>query len=395
MKRSLLLTNDFPPVQGGISTVFHHIWKYFPHDRMRVLTPKRAGDGDFDRRADMHPIRFRAPSGGNAGKLLTLLLMSVFTAREVLFGGVRELHAGQILSCGPIGYAFQKLFGIPCFLWLYGGETTPSYLRRAPVKRLVETLVRGCRFLVTNSPATTREFLDYGIPPDRIVEIIPAVDSDVFRPGPKPETLAARHGLEGMKILLTVARLTPRKGHDLVLRSLSFLRDRSDLRYVVIGTGADRSRLDRLAGELGISDRVVFAGWVDESELPDYYRLADVFVMPNREETRVTDSIEGFGISFIEAAATGKPAIGGRSGGAVDAVVEGETGFIVDPDDPRELADRIAFLLDNPRIAGEMGRKGRDRVLRGFTWRQRAERLAASLTVPPFPLREISDHVGG
>ena len=388
MQRSLLLTNDFPPVPGGISTFFYHIWKHFPPDRMLVLTPRVEGDRDADRMAAFRPLRFRTFFSGRAGKMCATFIMAVRAALLVIFRGVREIHAGQILSCGPIGLVFQKLFGVPCFLWLYGGETTAAYKRHPAEEWLVNALIRGCRFLVTISPATTREFLEFGIPAARIIEITPAVDSAVFTPGPRPERLVARHSLEGKRVLVTVARLAMRKGHDLVLRALAQMRDRADVRYVAVGAGEDRARLERTASELGVADSVIFAGWVDARELPDYYRLADIYVMPNREVPEVTDSLEGFGISFIEAAASGKPAIGGRSGGAFDAVVDGETGFLVDPGDPSGLAEKIRLLLDDPALCAEMGKKGRERVLRGFTWRQRAEQLAAALTISPVSLRE-------
>jgi phosphatidylinositol alpha-1,6-mannosyltransferase len=368
--------------------MFYHLWKYFPPDRMLVLTPRVKGDREADRRAAFPPLRYRMFLSGKARKVCGMVLMAVRTALLVLFRGVREIHAGQILSCGLIGFVFQRLLGIPCFLWLYGGETTAAYKRHPAEERLVAALIRGCRFLVTISPTTTREFLEFGIPAGRIIEITPAVDADMFRPGPRSAYLAAKHGLEGKHVLLTVARLTPRKGHDLVLRSLALMRDRSDIRYVMVGSGEDRARLERIAGDRGVADVLVFAGWADARELPDYYRLADIYVMPNREVPETTDSLEGFGISFIEAAACGKPAIGGRSGGAFDAVVDGETGFLVNPDDPAELAVKIRFLLDNPEVREDMGRMGRARVLRGFLWRQRAERLAASLAVSPVMLRE-------
>ena len=392
MKNSLLLTNDYPPVPGGISTVFYHIWKYFPEDRMPVLTPRVDGAEVFDRTALFRPRRFPVAGRGSLGKLCGSVFMTLLTGYHVLFHGVREIHAGQILSCGPAGFLFQKLLGIPCFLWLYGGETSPAYRRSIFEERLVRSLVRGCRFLVTNSPSTTKEFLDYGISPERIVEIIPAVDTDFFTPGPRPEYLDRRHDLAGKRVMLTVARLARRKGHDLVLRALTFLKDCGDIRYVIVGSGEDRSRLEEIVEREGLENRVIFAGRVPDCELPDYYRLCDLYVMPNREVPEVTDSLEGFGISFIEASACGKPAIAGRSGGTSAAVLDDETGYIVDPEDPVELASKIRLLLDTPLLSAEMGRRGRERVERDFTWRQRAEQLAKHLTISPLPLREDMPH---
>ncbi len=384
MRRSLLLTRDFPPVPGGISAMFLQLWRHIPSNRMLVLTPSVRGGREADERNGYRPLRFHAPGGGMAGKAAASLIMTFHALWLVLFRGVREIHAGQILSCGPTGLLLQKLFGIPCFLWLFGGETTSAYRRHPIEELLVELLIRQSRYIVTIGPTTTREFTDFGIPRERIVEVMPAVDADVFSPGPRPEELAARHGLAGKRVLLTVARLTPRKGHDLVLRALALMEERTDIRYVVVGSGEDRGRLEQMATELGIRDSVVFMGRADDAELPDYYRLADIYVMPNREVIGSTDSIEGFGISFIEAAATGIPSIAGRSGGAVDAVADGETGLLVDPESPHELADAIRKLLDDTSLRKKMGMRGRERVERQFSWKDRAREFASLITVHPF-----------
>ena len=395
MKKSLLLTNDYPPVPGGISTMLYHLWEHFPGDRMPVLTPRVEGADDFDREARVRPLRYPHMGKGSLGKLCGSVLMALLAGYHILFRGVREIHAGQILSCGPIGLLYQKLFGIPCFLWLYGGELSVAYRRTKFEELLVRTLLRGCRFLVTISPATTREFLDYGITRERIVEILPAVNSDFFTPGSRPEYLDRRHNLAGKRVLMTVARLVRRKGHDLVLRALTLLKDRADIRYVIVGDGEDRSRLEEIITRNGLEDMVIFAGRVPALELPDYYRLCDLYVMPNREVPEVTDSLEGFGISFIEASACGKPSIAGRSGGTDAAVLEGETGYLVDPENPVELAEKIRLLLDDPMRREEMGCRGRKRVERDFTWRQRAEELAEHLTIAPLTLREEAAHGGG
>ncbi|MFC1528688.1 glycosyltransferase family 4 protein, partial [Candidatus Latescibacterota bacterium] len=338
MTRSILLTNDFPPVISGISTVFYHIWKYYSPERMLVLTPRAKESDAFDRSALFRPVRFRSFTGGIIGKLISFALMAFWCSWYVFFRRVREIHAGQILSCGPIGYMYQKLFGIPCFLWVYGGETTDAYRRSWLEERIVGILLRGCSFLVTNSPVVTEEFLAYGIPEDRIIEIIPAVDADTFTPGPPPAHLVEKLGLADKQVILTVSRLTERKGHDLVLKALSILRNRDKLHYVIVGTGEDRERLERIVESHSLSGRVTFAGRVDDTELPGYYRLCDIYVMPNREVLESTDSIEGFGISFVEANACEKPVIAGRSGGTSAAVEDGITGYFVDPENPGELA---------------------------------------------------------
>jgi len=382
VKKSLLITNDFPPVIGGISTVFYNMWRYYPYDRMLVLTPRAEDSEAFDKTAYFRPLRFRTFNAGGLTKIITIGLMTLLTFRHVLFNNVREIHAGHILSYGPIGWLFQKVFNIPCFLWVYGGETSDAYKRSKLETLVVSMLLKSCAYLVTNSTAVTNEFLEYGIPRDRIIEIIPAVDSDLFTPGQRPAHLIERHNLEGKQILLTVARLVKRKGHDLVLRALLLLKNRENLHYLIVGDGEDRKRLEMLVVKYGLDKHVTFAGRVDDHELPDYYRLCDIYVMPNREVLETTDSLEGFGISFIDAGACEKPCIAGRSGGTGAAIVEGVTGYIVDPENPEELAQRIEFLLDNPDVSAEMGSKARARAVKDFSWENRARELGAYFTIP-------------
>ncbi|MBT4482199.1 MAG: glycosyltransferase family 4 protein [Candidatus Latescibacteria bacterium] len=384
MTRSLLMTNDFPPVISGISTLFYNVWKYYSPERMLVLTPRTKDSETFDRAAAFRPVRFRTFAGGKIGKLVSFVLMTFWCTWCVIFRNVREIHTGQILSSGLIGFMFQKLFGIPCFLWVYGGETTKAYRRSLLEEKIIGTLLRECTFLVTISPVVTEEFLEYGIPEERIIEIIPAVDAETFTPGPRPANLVEKLGLEDKQVLLTVSRLTERKGHDLVLKALDILRNHDKLHYVIVGIGEDRERLEGIITKSGLSGRVTFTGRIDDSELPDYYRLCDIYVMPNREVLGSTDSIEGFGISFIEANACEKPVIAGRSGGTSAAVEDGVSGYRVDPENPEELAEKIRHLLDNPDKSADMGRRSRERVLNEFSWEDSARKLAESFSVSAF-----------
>ena len=158
---------------------------------------------------------------------------------------------------------------------------------------------------------------------------------------------------------------------------------------MIVGTGPDHERLELLTEELGITRTVTFTGRVDDGEIPDYYRLGDIFVMPNRTIAGMPDSIEGFGMTFIEAGACERPVIGGKSGGAVDAVEDGVTGYLIDPENYGELSEKIRYLFAHPEICAEMGRKGRERVINHFTWKSRAGKLAERLSIQPIVLRDV------
>jgi phosphatidylinositol alpha-1,6-mannosyltransferase len=144
------------------------------------------------------------------------------------------------------------------------------------------------------------------------------------------------------------------------------------LRYLIVGYGPEETKLRLLAGELGISERVTFAGFVPQDQLPDYYRLCHVMVMPNREQA---GDKEGFGMTFLEASAAARPAIGGRSGGASEAVSDGVTGLIVEPTDLDELTAAIRTLLLQPRMAEAMGAAGLQRARTQFDWKLRSAEL--------------------
>ena len=218
--------------------------------------------------------------------------------------------------------------------------------------------------------------------PQRVRVIGPGVDLSCFRRNEDADELRATWGLQpGQPILLTLARVIPRKGHDTVIRCLpSVLREFPQARYVIVGPWRDSvyRRLRQMAADLGLTDRVIFTGFVDQQSLSKWYSLADIYILVSRESEGGADT-EGFGITFLEAAACETPVIGSRSGGIPDAVEHGHTGFLVQPDDPDELSSRICYLLGNPRVARNMGRNGRTRVQERYTWPTVTERLVGEI----------------
>jgi phosphatidyl-myo-inositol dimannoside synthase len=185
----------------------------------------------------------------------------------------------------------------------------------------------------------------------------------------------SRFSLQGQLVLVTVARLVARKGHDTVIRSLPHLaKDFPNLKYLIVGGGPDRDALEQLARELNVAERVVFTGYVPETDLADFYALGDVMVMPNRQESN--GDLEGFGMAFVEANAVGRPVVGGRSGGAEEAVAEGVSGLLAeDPRSVEELVSVLRLLLSNHDLRQRMGIAGAQRAKQEFGWQSRAERI--------------------
>lgn len=258
----------------------------------------------------------------------------------------------DVVLCGhlhlaPVAEWAARLRRVPLWVQLYGieawqrpGRVRPRTMRRAD--------------LVTSISRYTRaRFLEWADAEPERVRVLPCTVNGRFTPGPRPAALAERLGVAGRRIVLTVARIDRGdryKGHEHVIEAMKRLAPQlPDLAYVIAGDGSDRPRLEQLARDLGVANRVHFAGQVRDSELLDYYRLADVFAMPSAKE--------GFGIVFLEAAATGLPVIAGNQDGSADPLADGAIGAMVPPGDADAIASAIEQALATPRPDPQRGRR--------------------------------------
>jgi phosphatidylinositol alpha-1,6-mannosyltransferase len=210
-------------------------------------------------------------------------------------------------------------------------------------------------------------------------QLTPGVDPSVFRPDVDGAAVRARHRLGDRPVVVCVSRLMPRKGQDVLVEALPRLR-RSvpDAALLLVGGGPHRAALERMVRERGLGGDVVITGSVPFAELPQHYAAGDVFAMPCRTRHLGLD-VEGLGIVYLEASATGLPVVAGRSGGAPDAVLPGETGEVVDGTDATAVADALAALLLDPERARRLGEAGRAWVSRQWTWDRSVARLSALL----------------
>lgn len=287
---------------------------------------------------------------------------------------ISVIICGVPFSIGLIGLMFKKVMKIPYCVFCYGGEYGKFKSRKMQF-RLLERILQSASITITNSEYTSQEVKGFSIEPGKVVKLTPGVDTDRFRPGLDCSELREKLGLEDKKVLLTVSRLAKRKGIDTVISALPSIRELfPNVVYLVVGKGKEENYLKSLARERRLEKNVIFAGYVPDDELPKYYNLCDIYVMPNRETTD-WDVIEGFGISFIEASACGKPAVGGVSGGAGEAVEDKKTGVLVNGEDVRMVAQTIIQLLGDEAYASQLGRSGRRRAEKEFRWENRAEKL--------------------
>lgn len=370
----VLLTGEFPPFAGGVATYCARLAALLTEmgTPVAVVAPAAVGDQDFDA-GQPFPVRRVRELPTAVGRLVARWLGLLATIRRhrprILWAA--DWRPGVLVALAGV------LTGRPFAVTTYGSEvlmTESSLLRRS----LARWVFRRAAVVLAISRYTAELATGFGAPAEQVAVVPLGVDAAGGQLAEEAiERVRRRHGLEGRRVLLTLGRLTPRKGHDTVLRALpEILRWVPETVYLVAGTGEDRPRLEALAGELGVTDRVVFAGRVPEAEKAAYYRTADVFVLLSRREGFW---VEGFGLVFLEAGAWERPVVGGRHGGVPEAVVDGETGLLVDPLDAGEAARAIVRLLTHPELARRLGQAGRLRVERQASWRRVAAETLAQL----------------
>ncbi|PZS32165.1 MAG: alpha-(1-2)-phosphatidylinositol mannosyltransferase [Pseudonocardiales bacterium] len=371
MTRTLVVTNDFPPRAGGIQAFVHSLVSRQPADSVLVYTSSSEGAAAFDA-AQAFPI-VRHPG--------SMLLPTPAVARVVsALARTEGCDAALFGAAAPLGLLapFLRAGGVDRQVALtHGHEVGWAALpgARALLRRIGTSVD-----VVTYLGAYTRSRLAMAMGPAvRLERLAPGVDTSTFSPSVDGSAVRARLGLAGRPVVVCVSRLVARKGQDILIRSLPAIRSAvPGAALLLVGGGPDRSRLQRLAAASGVGDDVVFTGPAAWPELPSYFAAGDVFAMPCRTRRRGLD-VEGLGMVYLEASATGLPVVAGDSGGAPDAVLEGETGFVVDGRSVDAVADRVSTLLADPALARAMGDKGRAWVERDWRWDMVAERLAGLL----------------
>ncbi|HST66557.1 MAG TPA: glycosyltransferase family 4 protein [Mycobacteriales bacterium] len=369
MRRTLVVTNDFPPRAGGIQAYVHELALRQPPGSVVVFASTSAGAAEFDAAQPFPVVRYPT----------SMLLPTPAVSRRV-----QEVARAEGCTAAWFGASAPLALLAPA-------------LRRAGVERIVAAshgheigwaALPGSRQLlrrigdavdvVTYLAEYSHERIAsaYG-PRPRFEWVPPGVDTDAFRPDVSGAAIRARHGLGDRPTVVCVSRLVPRKGQDTLIRAWSAVRARiPGAVLLIVGEGRDEARLKKLAAGLG--DSVVFTGGVPWAELPQHYAAGHVFAMPCRTR-RFGWDVEGLGIVYLEASATGLPVIGGDSGGAPDAVLEGETGWVVPGGSVPVAAERMTALLADPDAARAAGEKGRAWVERDWRWDGLAARLGELL----------------
>ncbi|GAA0953919.1 glycosyltransferase family 4 protein [Actinocorallia libanotica] len=372
--KTLILTNDFPPRAGGIQQFVHNLALRRPEGSVVVYAPAWKGAAAFDAEQPFevvrHPTSLMLPVPSVARRAAQIVRSH--ECDSVLFGASAPLG---LLAPGLRRQGVARMVGIT-----HGHEAAWAQL---PVARRLLRRVGDGLDVLTYLGEYTRSRMAAVLTPEaagRMERLAPGVDEKLFHRGAGGAEIRRRHGLAGRPVAVCVSRLVPRKGQDNLIRAWpEVLRQVPEAALLLVGGGPYRAELEGLADAMGVRSSVVFTGSVPWQELPAHYDAGDVFAMPCRTRRRGLD-VEGLGIVYLEASATGLPVVAGDSGGAPDAVLPGETGIVVPGRSVDAVAAQVAGLLADPVGAAELGAAGRAWVEREWTWERQAARLDALLS---------------
>jgi len=376
VSRVLLVTNDFPPRRGGIQSYLAELVSRLAatgEHTVTVYAPQWKGAGSFDAHACGYQV-VRHPGT----LMLPVPSVDVTMRRLIAERDIDTVWFGAAAPLGLLANRARKAGASRVLASTHGHEVGWSML---PVARSVLRRIGEGSDVVTFVSRYTRARFASAFGPQAALEYLPpGVDTDQFRPDPVSRAqMRARYGLGPRPTVLCLSRLVPRKGQDMLIRAFPSVRRRVDgAALVIAGGGPYLDELRQLAERLGVIHDVTFTGGVAAGELPAYHALADVFAMPCRTRGAGLD-VEGLGIVFLEASATGVPVIAGRSGGAPETVRHNTTGLVVDGRSVHQVADAVVELLADPDRAAAMGAAGRDWATAKWQWDAMAARLSELL----------------
>lgn len=379
----MAITNFWPPMAGGTGYALRGMIGGLAN--AVVLAPRVAGLETGGSCRVVQRLRFSGRAGGPL-KIFSVLQHLEVVLTPALWCSRPGRESPSLLVCvHPLfsavgGLLTKRLFGIPFVTLAHGEELTLVQQPRSPLRfrrRLLGVTLRSASAVICNTENTRLLAARlYGVPEHKLRVIHPAIDTSQHRFASLEEASALRERLVGPnRLVLMVGRLAQvHKGFDTAIQALpEILRAVPDVSLVIAGPG-DPAALSALAHSHGVGDHVVFAGELPRPELSLLFSACDLFLLPGRE---VQGTAEGFGVVFLEAALAGKAAVGGRSGGVLEAVLDGETGLLVDGQVPGDVAAAVVRLLRDPALATRLGSRGRERVLEEFDGRRQKRQFTA------------------
>lgn len=373
MNKLLVITNDFPPRTGGIQNFLHNLLAGFDPNQVVVFCSNYQRSKEFDLEQNYKVIRINSkillPTKKRTKQAIKIA--KEFGCDRVLFG-----------ASAPLGLmtAALKRAGIKKVVALTHGHEA-GWAGVPILNQLLRKSLKDLDVVTYLGDYTKNKIAPFISPTTKFIRLTPGVDTNVFHPRTqdKKNELLARYQLSGKQVVFCVSRLMPRKGQDRLIEIWPKLLQRNPNAHLVLsGGGSYKRKLIKKIKNRNLQNNVTFLGRMKQAELADHYGMSSIFAMPSRMRFFGLD-VEGLGMVYLEAAACAIVTIGGGAGGVPDALLDETTGFLIRPNDKRQLINRLDFLLQNPQVARQMGEAGRDWVVLNWQWATRQAVLRESL----------------
>ena len=379
MKKTLLLTENFPPKEGGSGRWFWELYSRLPNDKVLIVANDTPEGREFDKTHELDIVRIELESTEWGLASTKGLGFYWETIRKVLKlvkeHGIEEVHCGRVIPEGVIARALKLLAGARYNCFVHGEDVETAATSREH-SLLVKNVCKNASMLICNSENTANIVRKLGFDSGSKCEVLhPGVDTSRFEVAAPDTSFRQKMGWSGKRVLLTVGRLQRRKGHDFLIKSMpALIKEFPDLFYAVVGRGECYDELISLVDQHELHDNVCVYPDMDDEALIKCYQQCDIFILPNRT---IDNDIEGFGMVLVEAQVCGKPVIAGDSGGTRETMNIGKTGHIIDCSSTENLLNGLSPILRNREIVdGEVDIA--DYAKNRFNWDQhvaKAKRL--------------------
>ena len=395
--KALLLSEIFPPQNGGSGRWFQEIYSRLPRENVVVAAGEHPAQDEFDstHKMNLHRLSLTMPQWGlrSVSALRNYWRLFRTVRRIVRSEKVTQIHCGRCLPEGWLAFLLKKLCRVPYVCYVHG-EDVESAATSRELSWMVSRVLANADYLIANSQNTARLLTEnWSLPSSHVKVLHPGCDASRFTPAARSESVRDELDWKNRSVVLTVGRLQERKGHDVMIEALPTIREAiPNVLYSIVGGGEQLSRLKQLVIEHGVAEHVQFLGEVDDQKMIRCYQQCDLFALPNRQVGR---DIEGFGMVLVEAQACGRPVLAGASGGTRETMDIGRTGVVVPCEEADGLATEVTRLLLDREGLEEMGKAARPWVVEHLDWnalsRQAAEQFNIEMPTSGNAVAESQD----
>jgi phosphatidylinositol alpha-1,6-mannosyltransferase len=370
-KKTLLISEIFPPIHGGSGRWFWELYTRLPRDEYLIAAGETESDTEFDQTHDLNLSRLPLSSKSWGLKSLSglkfywrnfLIIRSLIKKNKI-----RQIHCGRCLPEGVFGLMMKIIYNIPYICYIHGEDVETASSSRELSFIVKQVLKKACK-LIANSKNSRSILIDHwDVPIEKIAVLNPGMDANKFVPTEYDKVVRKKLGWNDRPVLLTVGRLQKRKGQDMLIKAMpQIIEQHPDVLYAIVGGGEEKDNLKKLVTELSLNNNVQFLSEIPDETMIQCYQQCTLFVLPNRT---IGKDIEGFGMVLAEAQSCGKPVLAGDSGGTAETMIIGETGYIVDCSRPEPIALGIINILQHQEKSLTMGKKGREHAVKDLDWR--------------------------